>query len=80
MPGTVIVDALAIWRDAERLLDAVPPESADRESVELALDAAREVYHSLSASTDVSQVQLASARMTIATARRALDRVREPSP
>lgn len=74
---TVVGAALTTWRDAERLLEELPPLSPDHETAALARNAARDLYHSLVDAAAVTGDQLASARATIASARELLDAIRQ---
>ncbi len=70
----VVAIALATWREAERLLDELPPLSPDRESVALALSLSRDTYRSLTATSHATAEQLALAQRRLAAARRTLRR------
>lgn len=44
---TIVEDALEAWREAERLLDRIPPLDPDHETVALAVASLRQTYRSL---------------------------------
>lgn len=76
MAQQAIAQALAAWREGERLLNQLPPVSPDRESVALAVRSARDVYTTLSRDAKVtadlvqrSQLIIADATTIIAEAR-----------
>jgi hypothetical protein len=47
MPQKAIAEALAIWREAERLLEGLPPEHPDRKVIQFELLQARALYRRL---------------------------------
>lgn len=46
---SVVAEVLQTWREAERLLDELPPISPDHETVRLAVHSLRATYRSVSA-------------------------------
>ena len=70
MAQQAIAQALAAWREGERLLAQLPPLSRDHESVALAVNSARDVYVVLSRDAKVTASLLHRSQHTIADARR----------
>jgi hypothetical protein len=71
-----IEDVLALWREAERLLEALPDESAERVAVHAEAAHLRELYRSLSAQATMTGPTLASSTEAIERSRRLLERVK----
>ena len=76
MAQHTIARALAVWRDGERLLEKLPPQSPDRESVAVAVRSVRDVYTTLSGDAKItadlvqrSELIIADATTIIAEAR-----------
>ncbi len=76
MPHRLVEDALATWRDGERLLAVLPPLSADHETVALAVVRVRAVHHRLTTTAMLADRSLRSARATIADAKLTLAMIR----
>ena len=72
MPQKLIPEALAAWREGERLLQALPPLSPDHETVALAVAQLRDVYSTLTTSSDVTASALSSSRSTVEQAARVI--------
>ncbi len=72
---TLIQDTLTLWRDAERVLDRLPPASRDHETVEMIVVELRDTYTRLTTSRDWSESDLAMSREGIEAARDLLSRV-----
>ena len=46
---TIVEETLQAWREAERLLERLPPVDSDHESVAVAVSSLRETYQNLTA-------------------------------
>jgi hypothetical protein len=55
MPQQAIAEALAVWREAERLLEQLPQEHPDRKVIQFELVQARAVYRRLTERKDASK-------------------------
>jgi hypothetical protein len=75
--SVLVEDVLDAWREAERLLEALPPHSPDREPVTLAIERLRTAYADMTATSDATAAALASASDTLVRARRLLDLTRQ---
>jgi hypothetical protein len=80
MATSTIEDALGALRDAEQLLDALPPVSPDHETVRLLVVTLRSTYEAIAARRSESDAALVSARETIANARQTLEEIRGRAP
>jgi hypothetical protein len=68
--ATLAFDVLEVWREAERLLERIPPTAPDHEAVELAAADLRATYLVLTnESTPLTASAIAACRDTIAWAR-----------
>ena len=74
--ASAVGEALATWREAERLLDELPPLSPDHETVFRAVATARDTYHRLASATHATATTLATTRQAIEEARAVLEQVR----
>ncbi len=72
---TLIQDTLTLWRDAERVLDRLPPASRDHQTVELLVVELRDTYTRLTTARDWSPSDLATSREALEAARDLLSRV-----
>ena len=68
---TIVEDALEAWREAERLLDRIPPVDPDHETVALAVVSLRHTYRNL---TDGVSERTPS---MVANTRESIERTRE---
>lgn len=70
-------EALATWRDAERLLDELPPLDPDHETVRLAVVSLRQTYQEITTGIymDTSTI-IAESRETVAKTRALLASIR----
>ena len=75
MPEQLMAKILVEWRDAERLLEELPPLSPDHETVRLMIAHLRVTYASLSATKDITQVALDNNRRVVAEAHELLEEV-----
>jgi hypothetical protein len=73
---TIVEDALEGWREAERLLDRVPPLDPDHETVALAVVSLRQTYQNLTDSASERTPSLiANTRDTIERTRKLLEEI-----
>ncbi|HET8786807.1 MAG TPA: hypothetical protein VFM38_14300 [Candidatus Limnocylindrales bacterium] len=73
---TIVEETLEAWRDAERLLERLPPLDPDHESVALAVGSLRDTYKTLTAgASERTPALLARSRTSIDRSRALLDRV-----
>lgn len=79
MAQQTIAEALAVWREGERLLEQLPPVSPDRGSVALAVSSARDVYTVLSRDAKVTADLVQRSQMIIADARTVISEARARS-
>jgi hypothetical protein len=73
---TVVQEVLSTWRDAERLLDALPPADPDREMVRSAAERLQASYQQLTGDDTQTDEAIADSRATISETRDVIDRVR----
>jgi hypothetical protein len=76
---TLIQDTLTLWRDAERVLDHLPPGSPDHETVARLVVHLSSTYARLTTAGDASMAELERSRATVQEARALLRRVRGPT-
>ena len=67
--AAIVADTLRAWREAERLLDAFPPGTADHETARLLIAELRTLYAELTDANDASEVRLRASDATIKRAR-----------
>jgi len=79
VPAQAIHEALETWREAERLLAALPPLSPDHETVRLVVAELLITYHELTAMGGATEATLDSSRRVIAESRATMHRVQEKS-
>ena len=73
---TIVEDALEAWREAERLLDRLPPLDPDHETVALAVASLRQTYQNLTdGMSERTPVVIAQSRESIERTRSLLARV-----
>jgi hypothetical protein len=72
------VEALETWREAERVLDALPPASPDHETVALLVYEMRSMYQRLTDSGIASAEVLTASLETLEAARSLLRRLDHP--
>jgi chromosome segregation ATPase len=72
-----VEEALQVWRDGERLLEELPPLTADHETVRLNVAALREAYRTLTGQSSSSKEQIADCQRQIASAHETIRHVRE---
>jgi hypothetical protein len=70
--AAIVADTLSAWREAERLLEAFPPNSTDHETARLLIGELRELYGELTMTKDDTDGRLLASRGTIARARSVL--------
>jgi hypothetical protein len=73
---TPVEEVLQTWREAERILDALPAINPDHESVELAIFRLKASYRQLTDLSGRSSDVIVSSRTTVADTHALLDRVR----
>jgi hypothetical protein len=73
---TMVEEILATWREAERLLDSLPPVNPDHETVRLAVVRLQATYRQLTSDTAQTEEIIASSRATIAEAHQVLEHIR----
>ena len=77
MAVTIVQDALEAWREAERLLDRLPPLHPDHETVALAVASLRETYRLLTdGASERTPAMISHSRESIDRTRDLLARVR----
>jgi hypothetical protein len=73
---TIVEETLEAWREAERLLERLPPVHPDHESVALAVSSLRETYQNLTAGvSERTPAMLTHSRASIDRTRELLDRI-----
>jgi hypothetical protein len=77
---TLIVDTLKTWREAERLLQDLPPVDPDHETVRRLVIELRTMYASLSEARDLTGDVISRSRAKIEDARALLRRVAPGEP
>jgi len=81
MPRQVLVaETLSTWREAERLLETLPPSSPDHETVQRITLELRETYATLSEASEVSKALLDQSRKTVQDAEVLLARLKPRPP
>jgi hypothetical protein len=73
---TPVEELLSVWRDAERLLDTLPPMSPDYEALRDAVVEVRSAYHAVTGGPPVTDEALATATARVRDAERLLDELR----
>jgi hypothetical protein len=71
-----IEDVLALWREADRVLDELPPDAADRSRVQAELDSLRTLYARLTDGTTLSTEKLAVSKAAIERSQRVIAQAR----
>ena len=74
-----VEEVLAAWREAERVLDALPPSSPDHESVRRTVVSLRRTYQAITSDADQTTGAIDQTHDTIAAAREVLTRVKATS-
>jgi hypothetical protein len=77
MPQQAIAEALAIWREAERLLDRLPEDHPERKVIQFELIQARATYRRLTEVTTVSRDTIDTSLETLQRAWEKIQAVRE---
>ena len=73
---TIVEETLEAWREAERLLERLPPVHPDHESVALAVRSLRETYQDLTTGvSDRTPAIINHSRESIDSTRQLLDRI-----
>ncbi|MFL5686033.1 MAG: hypothetical protein ACJ77D_08270 [Chloroflexota bacterium] len=73
---TIVEETLETWRDAERLLEQLPPVHPDHESVALAVSSLRETYQNLTAgASERTPAVVTHSRASIERTRELLERI-----
>jgi len=75
--STLIPEALEAWREAERLLDELPPTSPDHETVARLVSELRETHARLLNASALTARAIATNRVTIDAARALIATVRK---
>lgn len=73
---THVEELLSVWRDAERLLDTLPPMSPDHEAVRAAVVEVRSAYQRVTGGQPVTDEALAMAATRVRDAERLLGELR----
>ncbi len=76
---SLIAETLEMWREAERILDDLPPVAPDYETVARLASELREMHSRLVSADDVSEGRLSAERQVAARARSALEHIRRQS-
>ena len=63
--GPLVAETLQTWREAERLLEALPPESPYRESARLLVHELRSEYLELTSEQSASETRMRASRAAI---------------
>jgi hypothetical protein len=69
VPTKVLADALDGWREGERVLELLAPQTPEHETVAVAVHKLRDTYQRLTTSTTVSSATLEANRHAVAAAR-----------
>jgi hypothetical protein len=77
MPQQAIAEALAIWREAERLLERLPADHPERKVIQFELVQARATYRRLTERTAASRETIDASMETLRTAWQKIQAVRE---
>jgi hypothetical protein len=72
-----VEEVLSAWRDAERVLEVLPPIGRDHEDVAIAVTRLRVTYRSLTTGSHASQAAIVASRSTVDDTRALLARLRE---
>jgi hypothetical protein len=81
VPRQVLVaETLSTWRDAERLLETLPPSSPDHEAVQRMTMQLRDAYTTLSEATEVSEALFRETHRIVEDAAVVLDRLNRRPP
>ena len=75
-----VEEVLSAWRDAERVLDVLPPIGRDHEDVALAVARLRATYRSLTGGSQATHAAIAASHMTVEDTRALLTRLRQRPP
>jgi Tfp pilus assembly pilus retraction ATPase PilT len=67
-----VEEVLALWREAERLLDELPQPSPERIRVQLAVEELRGIYQRLTTRADGTHAKVAATEVTLESAQRAI--------
>ena len=78
--GGLVEEALRVWRDGERLLEELPPLTADHETVGLNVVALRETYQALTSRSKATSDRLVECAAQIESARAIIRRVSTKRP
>ena len=73
---TQVEELLSVWRDAERLLETLPPRSPDYEAVRDAVVGVRSAYQTVTGGRPVTEEALATVTATVRDAERLLGELR----
>ncbi len=71
-----VEEVLSAWRDAERVLDSIPPVGRDHEDVALAVLQLRSAYQSLTVGNDASHAVIRNSHASVEETRNLLARIR----
>ncbi len=76
---TTVAEALEVWREAERLLEELPPLSPDHETVAVIAAESRDLYQRLTNDADLTANVLARSHQRIGEAQALLRALRHPA-
>ena len=71
-----VEEVLSAWRDAERVLDVLPPVGRDHEDVAIAVSRLRTTYHSLTGGSQASHAAIVASHSTVEDTRALLARLK----
>ena len=77
MPAELLDEALRAWREAERVLQGLPPGTPDHETARLLLGQMRELHGLIAEARSGSAERLASSATAIETARQLLREIED---
>lgn len=73
--GPLVAETLRAWRDAERFLESVPPDTPDHETALLLVAQLRQLYGELTTAGDASETRLRASTALVARATATLARL-----
>ncbi len=74
-----VEEVLSAWRDAERVLEVLPPVGRDHEDVAIAVSRLRTTYRSLTSGSDASHAAIVASHSTVEDTRALVARLRGPT-
>jgi len=75
-----VEEVLSAWRDAERVLESLPPIGRDHEDVALAVGRMRALYRSLTDGSDATYAAIEASRTSVEATRALLAQIRGHAP